>query len=227
MAENFFSNQASSSSIMGYQSLAFAVSFQAAKAITEFYLNPMLAGVILHIEKYTKSLHSEVSKKKLINSSGQKNIVTDNIAPEIFIWSIEGRIKAELYEFTNRIVPSLKRKQQILENACFSRQPIIWRDVDSYTHQVGIEDIEFLTEPDNQNTLHFNATIVQVNTLTTIQALTSIKEEKANSVAGSGDGKASNVGATQVKDNKTMARKLIDKGGITPIIENLIAGVGK
>jgi hypothetical protein len=227
MAETFFSNQASSSSVMGYESLAFAVSFQAAKAISEYYLNPMLAGVILHLEKYSKSLHSEVSKKKLINTNGQKNIFTDNIAPEVFVWTIEGYVKAELYEFTNKIVPSLRKKQQALENACLSRQPVAWRDKDCYIHQVGIEDIEFLTEPDNQNTLHFSATLIQANTLTTIQALTSIQEEKANSVSGTSDGKASNVGTTQAKDNKTLAKKLVDKGGITPIIENLIAGVGK
>jgi hypothetical protein len=217
---DFLGNQSSQSSILGYFSLAIAEAWKATKLIQEFLLNPSLGGVILYVEDYSKKIHSEVSKKKIINSSGQKNIITDNIAPEPFLWTIKGYIKSELYEFTNRIVPSLKRKQQKLETACYSRQPIEFRDKDSYYYQVGIEDIEFMGEPENQNQLHFTATLVEINTLTTTQSITDLKDQKANNPSGTNDGKSSSLGSTQ-SNNKTELKKMFDAGGITKVLSGI------
>jgi hypothetical protein len=173
-----------------------SLNVQALKLVRDYLLNPTLAGIILYLEKYSKKIHSEVSKKKIINSSGNKNIVTDNIAPEPFAWSIEGFIKSEPYEMSNRFVPSLKRNQQKLENAAYTRSPVQFRDKDSKYFDVAIEDIEFVGEPDNQNTLHFIASLYQVNVLTTTQSVTDLTSYSSQNVAGTGDGESANMGST-------------------------------
>jgi hypothetical protein len=218
---SFIDNQLSKSSVIGYQSLSLSLNLQAAKLIQEFILNPSLAGVILYLEEYSKKIHSEVAKKKLINASGSKSVVTDNIAPEPFVWTLKGYIKSDTtYEFTNRLVPSLKRKQQLLENACYSRISVDWRDKDCYRYKVGIEDIEFLGEPDNQNHLHFSAVLVEINVLTTTQTITKLSEQKANDVSGTNNGNSSNLGGTS-GSNKTTLKTLFDEGGITKVLTNI------
>jgi hypothetical protein len=217
---SFLDNQLSQSSVLGYRSLALSLNLQAAKLIQQYFLNPSLANVILYLEEYSKKIHSEVSRKKIINASGNKLIVTDNIAPEPFMWTIKGYIKSEPYEFTNMFVPSLKRKQQLLETAVYNRTPVSWRDKDCFIYQVGIEDIEFFGEPDNQNQLHFSATIVEVNVLTTTQTVTKLSQQKANNPAGTNNGTSQNVGSSQGK-NQSILKGIFDKTGVTGVLSKI------
>jgi hypothetical protein len=193
---DFLSNQLSKSSAAGYIGQGMSLSVQALKLIMDYLLNPTLAGIVLYLEKYSKKIHSEVSKKKIINSSGNKLVVTDNIAPEPFAWNIEGYIKAEPYEMSNKFVPSLKQNRLKLENAVYSRTPIAFRDIDSTYFQVALEDIEFIQEPDNQNVLHFIAALYQTDVLSTTQSITDISSYKSQNVAGTADGESANMGST-------------------------------
>jgi hypothetical protein len=189
---DFLTNQLTNQFVNGM-----ALNVRALKLIMDYLLNPTLAGIVLYLEKYDKGIHSEVSKKKIINSSGNKNIITDNIAPEPFSWSIEGYIKSEPYEMSNKFIPSLKRNQQKLENACYTRAPIKFRDRDSSYFDVGIEDIHFIGEPDNQNVVHFTASLYQANVLTTLQSITDLTSYKSQNVAGTSDGSSANFGSTE------------------------------
>lgn len=170
--------------------------YLALKLIKDYLQQPSLAGVTIMTEKYEEDKEAEVSQQILINSSGSKTIVNDNIAPKQRTWNVDGFIKGEPYEFSTFYMPSLARKKNILDTAFYSRKPVQFRDKENKYHQVGIEKLTFTKEVDNQNTYPVKFNLREITELSAISGVSDAVQQNASSSEGSSDGDPSNIGNT-------------------------------
>ena len=173
---------------------AINTNYVALKLIKDYLTQPSLAGITIMTEKYEEDKDAEVSQQILINSSGSKTIVNDNIAPKQRVWNVEGFIQGEPYEFSTFYMPSLARKKNLLDTAFYSRQPVQFKDKENKYHQVGIEKLTFTKEVDNQNTQPIRFSLREITELSSISGISDAVQQNASPIKGSKDSDTSNLG---------------------------------
>jgi hypothetical protein len=187
----------------------------AMKMVKEYMSTPMLANIYIYCESYKESMPTQISKQVVINASGSRNVINDNMAIEPKVWTLKGYIKPYGYEYTTYFMPSLERQKSKLEEARDSRAALRFKDKNNKYHDVGIEKIDFDSLPDTQNALPVEMTLVELNVLNTTAGVLDQVETHATSEPGTDNGPSTSVGNQSSKsatqDNSTLKRGL-DKG---------------
>jgi hypothetical protein len=133
---------------------------------------PKVSSVPIQTSRYRVRMTSEVSKHVLVDTTGLKKFVNDNVAPGPHEWYIEGYIGGEIsgaaIEHIGRseLMPSIMLARAILESAYQSRAvvPFIDAEQKAWTTVV-IQDFECEKTPDVQNRLMVRITLRELNIL--------------------------------------------------------------
>lgn len=158
--------------------------------INQFGSSPVVAGVPIQVYKYVPRQNAEVSKHVLVDLTGGKKFVNDNIAPGPHEWQLEGYIGGFPIEAVGRyeIMPSINTMRDILDTAFQSRQTVTFIDADrKLWPMVAIEDFQQERTPDVQNRLQVRLTIRELNVLS-VTAVVQQVASAAAPVVGSTDG---------------------------------------
>lgn len=187
----------------------------AMKMVKEYMSTPMLANIYIYCESYKESQPTSLSKQVIINASGSRNVVNDNMAIEPIVWTLKGYIKPYGYEYTTYFMPSLDRQKAKLEEARNSRTIVRFKDKNNKYHDVGIEKLDFDSLPDTQNALPIEVALQEMSILNTTAGVLDQVETKATGETGTDQGDSTSLGNQSSKsatqDNSTLKRGL-DKG---------------
>jgi hypothetical protein len=137
--------------------------------IKSYAMNPILAGVPIQTYQYRAHETAEVSKHVLVDLTGGKKFVNDNIAPGPHVWTLEGFIGGLPIELIGRpeLMPSLKFFRDMLETAYISRAPVQFVDADLFAWaNCAIEELEFENDPTVQNRVFVKVTVRELTILT-------------------------------------------------------------
>lgn len=144
---------------------------------------------------------AQISERTIIaqgETRQQKKIVADNIAPGVWQWTLSGYlIGAPEIELTNLFTPIVRTQKELLR-AAFKRGVLLTlKDGDCmpYLH-VGIQSIQFRTEPDCLNFCPVDITIKQLNIMSVATGVASETMASATPAAGTADGAAAEAGMT-------------------------------
>ena len=122
--------------------------------VKSYTMNPIVAGVPVQCYQFRATETAEVSKHVLVDLTGGKHFINDNIAPGPHVWALEGYVGGLPIELVGRpeIMPSLRLMHYMLETAYASRAPVAFMDADlAAWPTVAIEELQFEKDPLVQN----------------------------------------------------------------------------
>jgi len=139
------------------------------RALAETLANPSLNYVPIYSTGVECTRTAIVSTSMIMaQTSGNKQFVTDNTAPQPRVWTIKGYLRSLIPYLEDRLFfkPTLMLQKYIMDYSMTNREPIPFKSPDGEVVDVLIKSLRIITSPTNMNTAEITVDVQELNYLT-------------------------------------------------------------
>lgn len=179
--------------------------------LKQFLTQPMVAGISIQSEVFECEMEAEVSRHVLVDLTGGKKFINDNVAPGPRTWRIEGYVGGFPGELSSLFMPSIPISRAVLEAAYLSRAPVPFKDPSSVAYtNVLVSYFWYAWRPEVQNRMPVKLRLQELYVLTA--PISTAIESAANPSAGTASGVPVAAGVTE-----TIQQSLAQQGELAAL----------
>lgn len=145
--------------------------FNAMTALREIMNTPALNFVPIYATSHKVTREAVVSTSMVMSqSNGNKQFVTDNVAPQPRVWTISGYLKSLVPWLETGVVvyPTIILQKYVLDRAMLSRKVIPFKTKDSEFVDVVIKSLNMTDDPKAENTCMIDVVVQEMTYLTAL-----------------------------------------------------------